>query len=69
MASKRPFAVKITDSVLKDCYPELKRDLSVEIIDHLWTKKWLTDEERCKIKSFKVQHERNEELINILRTK
>ena len=42
---------KISHLVLKDCYETLKSDLSGEVIDHLWTKKWITIEEKLEIES------------------
>ena len=70
MGSKRRSHGKITDSVLKDCYENLKSDLSEEVIDHLWkNNNWLTDEERSQIKKTNDNFKRNELLINILSTR
>ena len=55
--------------LLKDCYQDLKSDLNEEIIGHLWTENWISDEEQSQIKSSREKFERNEKLINILRTK
>ena len=55
--------------VFKDCYKILKTDLGEEVVDHVWTKKWITDEERIEIKSNQNPLKRNENLINFLMTK
>ena len=69
MASKKPLPVKITDSVLKDCYQVLKGDLNEEVIDHLWSKNCITQSERTDIKSIPSPVKRNEKLLDILSTK
>ena len=60
---------KISHHVLKDCYKELKSDLSEEVVDALWTQNWLSAEEFFRVKSCRSHFERNEILIDILMTK
>ena len=60
---------KTTRLVLKNCYTSLKRDLSVEAVDELWSKDCIMDEEWSGIKSFKDHSDRNDELLRILMTK
>ena len=54
--------------VLKDCYTLLKRDLSYEVIEQLWSAGWISDEEWNEINPL-VQVERNEKFIDELMTK
>ena len=61
--------LKITESVLKDCFNVLISDLKEEIIAHLWMKNWITDKEKSRIQSSRAHYERNENLIDILSTK
>ena len=67
MAPTPPSGKKI-HLVLKDCYNDLKHDLSHEVIQELWIQKCISFEEWSSIKPL-VQLERNEKFIDTLMTK
>lgn len=60
---------KVTHLVLKDCFKELRFDLKATVIDDLWSKNWISDEEKLEVQSSNSDIKRNEKLINILKTK
>ena len=59
------------DLVLKDCYSDLKFDLNLEVIDEMWTRGCITNEERVNIKSENSNSDvkQREKLLDTLMTK